>query len=215
MSATPYFQKEIGYDRDAELEETEEKEAELAENASDSDEEEKHGYGEEEEEEEVPKEENAMQSGGTKKVKQVQMEAPEALEEGEGDEIYEENLEKFSNQFRTDFIEEFHREIIQPNAEEVSALCKITRDEQGNIIDDLHITYPFVSKYIYTKVIAKRASQLEGGAPPLVPIPEDLLNPRLIAEREFDAKKIPFIIKKTLPNGGSEYWRLSDLECLF
>ena len=32
--------------------------------------------------------------------------------------------------------------------------------------------------------------------------------------KEFEAKKIPFIVQRPLPNGACEYWRLSDLEIL-
>ena len=35
-----------------------------------------------------------------------------------------------------------------------------------------------------------------------------------IAQKEFEKKKIPFIIRRTLPNGGSEYWKFEDLEIL-
>ena len=35
-----------------------------------------------------------------------------------------------------------------------------------------------------------------------------------IAEKELEAKKIPFIIRRPIPNGGSEYWKVSDLEML-
>jgi hypothetical protein len=31
---------------------------------------------------------------------------------------------------------------------------------------------------------------------------------------EFEAKKIPFILARPLPNGSVEYWHLSDLEIL-
>ena len=36
----------------------------------------------------------------------------------------------------------------------------------------------------------------------------------VIAELELKAKKIPFIIRRPLPNRGSEYWRVSDLELI-
>jgi DNA-directed RNA polymerase I, II, and III subunit RPABC2 len=36
----------------------------------------------------------------------------------------------------------------------------------------------------------------------------------LIALKEFEEKKIPFIIRRPLPDGTSEYWRLSDLEII-
>ena len=32
--------------------------------------------------------------------------------------------------------------------------------------------------------------------------------------KELEEKKIPFIIKRPLPNGGCEYWKLADLEIL-
>jgi hypothetical protein len=36
----------------------------------------------------------------------------------------------------------------------------------------------------------------------------------LIALKEYEEKKIPFIIKRPLPNGGCEFWRFADLEIL-
>ena len=36
----------------------------------------------------------------------------------------------------------------------------------------------------------------------------------LIALKELEQKKIPFIIQRPLPNGGCEYWRLTDLEII-
>ena len=35
-----------------------------------------------------------------------------------------------------------------------------------------------------------------------------------IALLELEHKKIPFIIQRPLPNGGSEYWNVSDLEII-
>ena len=39
-------------------------------------------------------------------------------------------------------------------------------------------------------------------------------NSDLIAVKELEQKKTPFIIRRPLPNGGSEYWRVQDLEIL-
>jgi len=36
-------------------------------------------------------------------------------------------------------------------------------------------------------------------------------DPLEIAEKELRAKKIPFIIRRKLPNGESEDWRVGDL----
>ena len=35
-----------------------------------------------------------------------------------------------------------------------------------------------------------------------------------IAEKELEDKKVPFIIRRPLPNGSSEYWKVKDLEML-
>lgn len=69
-----------------------------------------------------------------------------------------------------------------------------------------------ITKYEYTKVIGLRATQLSRGMPALVDT-KDLEDPYLIAIEEYKENKIPFIIKRPLPNGESfEYWRLEDLK---
>jgi len=221
MPSEPYFQT-ISYDKN--LDDLDEKENELSEEMDAEEEEEweknilpkegeeeveeVEGEGDDDEGEEGEAEDWHMEGGGPKEIKQVDMQ----LDEEDGDEGEEEGLQKFNETFRKNFIETYHPEIIIPNSEEIMAMVSVTRDEHGNIIDDLHTTYPFMSKYIYTKSIAKRSRQLEGGARPLIAIPENIIDPRLIAEREMEANVIPFIIKRTLPNGGSEYWHLRDLE---
>jgi DNA-directed RNA polymerase subunit K/omega len=52
---------------------------------------------------------------------------------------------------------------------------------------------------------------LNGGAEAFVDVPSDMIDTRVIAEMELEAKKIPFIIRRPLPNGTSEYWKVSDL----
>jgi hypothetical protein len=41
-----------------------------------------------------------------------------------------------------------------------------------------------------------------------------MINGMLIAEKELYEKVLPFIIRRPLPNGGSEYWHMSDLELI-
>ena len=47
-----------------------------------------------------------------------------------------------------------------------------------------------------------------------VQVEPSVIDGYLIALKEFDEKKIPFIIKRPLPNGSCEYWKMSDLEVL-
>lgn len=123
-------------------------------------------------------------------------------------------LQKFSEQLKTNVITEHHPELIISNFHEVDALCHVVRDADGTIIDPLHTTVPFVTKYEKAKILGERAKQLNAGAMPFVEVNEDIIDGYLIALAEFEQKKIPMIIRRPLPNNASEYWRLQDLEIL-
>jgi DNA-directed RNA polymerase subunit K/omega len=77
-----------------------------------------------------------------------------------------------------------------------------------------HTTYPFLTLYERTKVLAFRAAQLAKGSAPFIDVPEYLTDVYEIAKAELEAKRLPFILKRPLPNGKFEYWRLSDLMLL-
>jgi DNA-directed RNA polymerase subunit K/omega len=71
-----------------------------------------------------------------------------------------------------------------------------------------------VTKYEKARILGERAKQLNAGAQPMVDLPDTVMDGYLIALQEFKLKKIPFIIKRPLRDGKSEYWKLSDLESL-
>lgn len=81
-------------------------------------------------------------------------------------------------------------------------------------IDYKHITYPFLTVYEKTKLIGMRANQLSQGAAPFIKVPDYVKNVKEIARMELEQKRLPYIIKRPLPNGEYEYWRLSDLMIL-
>jgi DNA-directed RNA polymerase I, II, and III subunit RPABC2 len=120
-------------------------------------------------------------------------------------------LQKFDESIHRDVIVEYHPELQTHNYEEIETRCRVVRDANNTIIDPLHKTLPFLSRYEKARVLGERAKQLDSGAKPFVEIDETMLDGYLIACREFEAKKIPFIIKRPLPNGTVEYWRLNDL----
>lgn len=131
------------------------------------------------------------------------------------DESDDENyLQKFEENMKDNIIENFHPELKSHNYEEVNNLAKVVRNEQGEIIDPLHKSLPFITKYEKSRVIGERAKQINAGAQPLIPVEPNIIDGYLIALKEFEEKKTPFIIKRPLPNGGCEYWKLSDLEVL-
>jgi DNA-directed RNA polymerases I, II, and III subunit RPABC2 len=92
----------------------------------------------------------------------------------------------------------------------------VSRNEITASQEKPRITEPYYTKYEYTTLLALRATQLAGGATPFVPIQEfNRDDPRLvwkIAEREILEKKLPFILKRSLPNGEAEYWSITELE---
>jgi DNA-directed RNA polymerase I, II, and III subunit RPABC2 len=121
---------------------------------------------------------------------------------------------KFNDANKQNYLQQFHPEEIHKPFEEIYKLSLITRDDNGIIIDDLHKTYPILSKYEKAKILGLRVSQLNKGAEPYVTIKHSILDNILIAEKELKEKKIPFIIMRPIPNGKAEYWNVNDLENL-
>jgi len=123
-------------------------------------------------------------------------------------------LQKFDNEIRDNIIEGFHPECKIHNYEEVKAMSRITRNTDGVIIDDLHKTVPFLTKYEKTSIIGQRAKQINSGSIPFIDIPNNIMDGYLIALMELEQKKIPFIIKRPIPDGSCEYWNVHDLEII-
>ena len=69
-----------------------------------------------------------------------------------------------------------------------------------------------VTKYEKSRILGQRAKQINSGAYPFVKVPENVIDGYIIAELELKQQRIPFIIRRPLPNGGSEYWKVKDLE---
>jgi DNA-directed RNA polymerase subunit K/omega len=136
-------------------------------------------------------------------------------EDEDEDDDYDENyLQKFDEMLKNNVIQEHHPELVSHNYEEVEALCRVVRDEHGIIMDPLHKTMPFITKYEKTKLLGERAKQINAGAQTTVKVDENIIDGYLIALKEYEQKLIPMIIRRPLPNGGCEYWRMADLELI-
>ena len=132
-------------------------------------------------------------------------------ESGDEDDNY---LQKFDASMQNDIIAEYHPEMLMHNNDEIEIMSRITRDKQGRIIDALHKTLPFITKYETARILGERAKQINAGAQPLIAVDTNIIDGYLIAKMEYDAKAIPFIVKRPMPNGGCEYWKFADLEIL-
>ncbi len=144
------------------------------------------------------------------KTKKPQM----ILEDEDDDEDeYDENyLQKFDNEIIKNYVNEFHPECLNHNYDEITKMTNIVRNQDGIIVDPIHRTIPYLTKYEKARVLGQRAKQIETGAKPLVKVPENIVDSYIIAELELREKKIPFIIRRPIPGGGCEYWNLKDLE---
>tara|TARA_A200000113_G_scaffold110820_1_gene99517 strand:+ start:3214 stop:3915 length:702 start_codon:yes stop_codon:yes gene_type:complete len=135
----------------------------------------------------------------------------ESEEEDDEDDEDVDNLAKFDEETRQNHLMAHHPQAMLPSFEEVRSFSNVTRDNDGNPVDPLHRTVPILTKYERTRIIGLRASQLANGAPPYIKLSNPIINELIIAKMELDAGVLPFVIRRPLPNGGSEYWKLADL----
>jgi DNA-directed RNA polymerase I, II, and III subunit RPABC2 len=136
----------------------------------------------------------------------------ETEDESDEEEVDENYLQKFNENLNIKALENMHPEIKSINYEEMITLARVVRDKNGKIIDPLHKTIPFLTKYERARIIGARAEELDAGCEAYIPLDETIINGKTIALMEFEQKKIPFIIARPLPNGSTEYWHVSDLE---
>jgi DNA-directed RNA polymerase subunit K/omega len=145
----------------------------------------------------------------TKKPVQINLHSDDEDDEDDDNDLY---LQKFDNEITKNYINEFHPECLIHNYDEISKLTVVVRDSNNIIIDPLHKTIPFLTKYEKARILGQRAKQIETGARPFVNVPENVIDSYVIAELELQQKRIPFIIRRPIPGGACEYWNLKDLE---
>jgi DNA-directed RNA polymerase I, II, and III subunit RPABC2 len=95
-------------------------------------------------------------------------------------------------------------------AETIVAKLPLTQATPDDL-DSNHKSLPFLTQYEKTLILGKRTNQLSQLARPYVDVPKHISNVAEIARMELEQKRLPFIIKRPMPDGTFEYWRLSDL----
>jgi len=111
-------------------------------------------------------------------------------------------------------LDKHHPEIKQLNSNELNSKIIIRRDKLGTISDLNHKTLPIMTRYEKAKILGLRSTQINAGADILIDIPDNIIDGITIAKMELQQKKIPFIVRRPLPNGKSEYWDIKDLEII-
>ena len=138
-------------------------------------------------------------------------------EESDSDEDSEEDddyLQKFDKEIINNYIVDYHPEAVAHNFDEVKTMANVVRNAEGIIVDDLHRTIPILTKFEKARVLGIRAKQLNDGAKPFIKTPPEIIDGYTIARMELGQKLMPFIIRRPLPNGGCEYWKIADLELI-
>lgn len=75
---------------------------------------------------------------------------------------------------------------------------------------DKRITSKYLSKYERARLLGTRALQISLNAPTMVML-EGETDPLKIAQKELQEKLIPIIIRRYLPDGSYEDWKLDEL----
>jgi DNA-directed RNA polymerase I, II, and III subunit RPABC2 len=84
------------------------------------------------------------------------------------------------------------------------------KKKRFRVPDNERITTRFMTKYEKARILGSRALQISKNAPLMVD-PEDECDPYKLAEMELSANKVPFIVRRYLPDGSYEDWKASEL----
>lgn len=92
----------------------------------------------------------------------------------------------------------------------------VARAEVVEAIKQPRVTREYFTKYEYTTLLATRAEQIAQGAKPLVSLEglktSDPMFVWNVAKREIEQRKLPFLIRRQMPNGTAEYWSAQEME---
>lgn len=96
---------------------------------------------------------------------------------------------------------------------------KVIFDDYSKVISNLDkekVSKPIMTKYEFDQIISLRANQLALGSPAFINIAEMTIKSnmefRKVALQELQEGKLPYILKRPLPNNRFEYYRIRDLD---
>jgi DNA-directed RNA polymerase I, II, and III subunit RPABC2 len=130
---------------------------------------------------------------------------------------YDENDDDDEDHDDDDNIDETELKKENDNEDEIDCFYDIEQNEVNNIqnndvLKEDRITMPYLTKYERVRVLGTRAKQISLGAKILVKdIDLTTKSPIEIAKIELSHGVIPFKIRRPLPNGKIEEWKISEL----
>lgn len=73
------------------------------------------------------------------------------------------------------------------------------------------ISIPYLTKYERAKIIGYRATQISRGAEPFIdPYKYGITDTIEIARKELELKQMPLIVRRKMPNGKYEDWKIDE-----
>uniref|UniRef100_A0A6C0CUT3 Uncharacterized protein n=1 Tax=viral metagenome TaxID=1070528 RepID=A0A6C0CUT3_9ZZZZ len=96
-----------------------------------------------------------------------------------------------------------------------SIIDDIQKVRSANVNDNKSTS--IMTKYEFNQIISLRITHLANGAIPFIQLPEDMkitnnMELRRLALQELREGKLPYIVKRTMPNNKIEYWKIKDMD---
>ena len=95
----------------------------------------------------------------------------------------------------------------------------VFRSQVVESVKEPRVTRGYYTKYEYTALVAMRAQQLAEGAKPLVELTglrtSDPLFVWNVAKREIEQRKLPFIVRRQMPDKTAEFWSVQEMEAMW
>ena len=103
-------------------------------------------------------------------------------------------------------------DIIEEEEDQEEEQDEIITGSRGTkkVPDGERITSRFMTKYERARILGTRALQISKNAPLMID-PCDESDPYRLAEIELSERKVPFIVRRYLPDGSYEDWKASEL----
>lgn len=92
-----------------------------------------------------------------------------------------------------------------------SAVSEHSAATQAEPTPPQRVTSQYMTKYERARVLGVRAMQISRNAPILVEVDPNDTDPMHIAEKELMERKLPFLIRRYLPDGSHEDWSMDEL----
>ena len=109
------------------------------------------------------------------------------------------------------FLNTHHPECRLDYLEQTLAKLPVSSYPPDHGSDRNHKSVPYLTPFEKTKIIGFRANQLAQGSRPFVSVPSHMTDVLEIARLELEQKRLPYIVKRPMPDGSFEYIRISDL----